>query len=223
MNVEEQVAKFWGLEEYSDRKILSQEEKECELYFSQTSKRDESGRFIINIPFKENPSILGNSYNGSLRRLHSLENKLQRNPVLKEQYTAFLEEYEALHHMNKVDDTSQSTTAYYMPHHAVIRSESPTTKIRVVFDASATTDNGISLNHIRMVGPTLQDDLFSILVRFRSHAYVVAADIEKMYRQILVAPEQRSLQRILWRKTTEDPIEVFELNTVTYGTASAPI
>ncbi|XP_018395970.1 PREDICTED: uncharacterized protein LOC108774375 [Cyphomyrmex costatus] len=222
MNIEEQVAKFWELEEYSNQKILSQEEKECELHFSQTSKRDVNGRFIVSIPFKEDPSILGESYKGALRRLNSLENKLQRNPTLKEQYTAFLEEYETLHHMSKIDNTSQATTAYYMPHHAVIRSESLTTKIRVVFDASATTDNGISLNHIQMVGPTLQDDLFSILIRFRSHAYVVAADIEKMYRQVRIAPEQRSLQRILWRKNPEDPIEVFELNTITYGTASAP-
>lgn len=73
-----------------------------------------------------------------------------------------------------------------------------------------------------MVGPTLQDDLFSILVRFRTHAYVVSADIEKMFRQISVTAEQHSLQRILWRSNPKDPVEVFELNTVTYGTASAP-
>ncbi|XP_036146036.1 uncharacterized protein LOC118646691 [Monomorium pharaonis] len=222
MSIEEQVAKFWEIDEYSDQKILSQEEKECELHFSQTTKRNKDGRFIVSIPFKEDPSTLGESYNGALRRLISLENKLQRNPELKEQYTAFLEEYKALHHMTKVDSTSNSSTVYYMPHHSVVKIDSLTTKVRVVFDASATTDNGISLNHIQMIGSTLQDDLFSILVRFRSHAYVVASDIEKMYRQVLIAPEQRSLQRILWRQNPEDPIEVFELNTVTYGTASAP-
>jgi len=43
-----------------------------------------------------------------------------------------------------------------------------------------------------------------------------------MFRQILITPEQRSLQRILWRSNPEDPVEIFELNTVTYGTASAP-
>lgn len=109
-----------------------------------------------------------------------------------------------------------------MPHHCVIRNESLTTKVRVVFDASAATDNGLSLNQLQMVGPTLQEDLFAILTRFRMHTYVVSADIEKMFRQILVTPNQRSLQRILWRLNPEEPVEVFELNTVTYGTAAAP-
>ncbi|KAK9712252.1 hypothetical protein QE152_g24987 [Popillia japonica] len=43
-----------------------------------------------------------------------------------------------------------------------------------------------------------------------------------MYRQILVTPEQRHLQRILWRENNATPIETFELNTVTYGTTAAP-
>lgn len=54
------------------------------------------------------------------------------------------------------------------------------------------------------------------------HIYVIASDIEKMFRQVLIAPDQRSLQRILWRSHTKDAVKVFELNTLTYGTVSAP-
>ena len=43
-----------------------------------------------------------------------------------------------------------------------------------------------------------------------------------MYRQITVHPQDRDLQRILWRYSTEEPIQEYQLNTVTYGTASAP-
>ena len=50
-----------------------------------------------------------------------------------------------------------------------------------------------------MTGPTIQDDLFSLLVRFRSHACVFTADIAKMYRMIKVHPDDRKYQRILWR------------------------
>lgn len=145
-DIHEQVAKFWEFEEYSNQRILSQEESECEMHFAQTCNRDTNGRFVVSISFKEDPSVLGDSYKGALRRLGSLEAKLQRNPALKEQYVTFLEEYKNLQHMSKVTNISEAEIAYYMPHHCVIRSESLTTKVRVVFDASAITNNGVSLN-----------------------------------------------------------------------------
>ncbi|XP_071578836.1 uncharacterized protein [Temnothorax nylanderi] len=221
VDIHEQVAKFWELKEYSTQTILFQEEKECELHFSQTCKRDISGRFIVSMPLKENPSVLGESYKGALRSLERLEARFKRNPVLKKQYVAFLKKYESLQHISKVANISDTEIAYYMPHHCVIRNDSITTKIRVVFNASAPTDNGISLNHIQMVGPKLQQDLFSILLRFRMYLYVVSADVEKMFRQILMDPKQRSLLRILWRSKPQNPVEVFEQNVVTYGTAAA--
>lgn len=222
VDLNNQVAKFWELEEYPTQRILSQEERDCELHFSQTCKRNIDGRFVVRIPLKEDPRVLGESYKGALRRLHSLESRLQRNPTLKEQYVEFLADYKNQQHMSKLTNVSDSEIAYYMPHHCVIREDSLTTKVRVVFDASAATNNGTSLNHIQMIGPTLQKDLLAILLRFRVHTYVISADVKQMFRQILVTPEQRSLQRILWRTNSEDPVEIYELNTLTYGTASAP-
>ncbi|XP_047543174.1 uncharacterized protein LOC125075505 [Vanessa atalanta] len=74
----------------------------------------------------------------------------------------------------------------------------------------------------QMVGPAIQGDLFSILLRFRENTYIACADIEKMYRQVLVVENQRDLQLILWRSNPDAPIESYRLNTVTYGTTSAP-
>lgn len=42
-----------------------------------------------------------------------------------------------------------------------------------------------------------------------------------MYRQIIVDPSDRDLQRILWRFDKQSPIEEYRLNTITYGTAPA--
>ncbi|GFV78761.1 integrase catalytic domain-containing protein [Trichonephila clavipes] len=39
---------------------------------------------------------------------------------------------------------------------------------------------------------------------------------------IWINPDQRKLQRILWRENMDEPIKTFELSTVTYGTTSAP-
>jgi hypothetical protein len=107
-----------------------------------------------------------------------------------------------------------------LPHHEVFKQSSG--KLRVVFDASAKTSNGKSLNNILCRGPTIQQDLFSILTRFRTFEVAFTGDIVKMYRQIKVDPEHCEYQRILWRENPEDPILTYRLLTVTYGTTCAP-
>lgn len=123
-------------------------------------------------------------------------------------------------HMEKIHSKHQGK--YYLPHQAVIRENSITTKVRVVFDASCKTSNGKSLNDILHVGPKLQKDIFDIIAKWRSRKYVISADVEKMFRQIRVAEQDQQYQCILWRENPDDPIEEYKLTTVTYGTASAP-
>ncbi|XP_055590278.1 uncharacterized protein LOC129742404 [Uranotaenia lowii] len=59
-------------------------------------------------------------------------------------------------------------------------------------------------------------------MRFRTYPIAIVGDVEKMYRQVLVHTDNRPLQRILWRTSSENPISTFELQTVTYGTSCAP-
>ena len=77
------------------------------------------------------------------------------------------------------------------------------------------------MNDMLMVGPTIQQDLISIELRFRLHMYAMTADISKMYRQIRMHPEDCDLQRILWRRSSDEPLKQYQLVTVTYGTAPA--
>jgi hypothetical protein len=70
-------------------------------------------------------------------------------------------------------------------------------------------------------GPVIQDDLFSILIRFRTHRYVITADIEKMYRQILIDSVDTDYQRILWRDHPNEELKTYRLTTLTYGTKPA--
>lgn len=91
-----------------------------------------------------------------------------------------------------------------------------------MFNGSAATSSGMSLNDVMMTGPSLQQDISNILLRFRCHRYVLTADIKKMFRQIEVHEEDRQLQLILWRFSPEERVSTFRLNTVTYGTCSAP-
>lgn len=120
--------------------------------------------------------------------------------------------------MSIVEDVDDD--GYYMPHHAVIKECSNTTKLRIVFDASAKTNNNISLNDILMVGPTIQSKLFSHLIRFRTYRFVISADIEKMYLQVLLHQDDKRFQRILWRKNNK--IRTLQFNTLTFGVLSSP-
>ncbi|GFW16353.1 pro-Pol polyprotein [Trichonephila clavipes] len=96
----------------------------------------------------------------------------------------------------------------------VINEKSTTTKCRVVFNASSKTKNGKSLNDVLMTGPKLQTEIFNHLIKFRSYRVAFAADIEKMYRQILISDEDCKYQRIVWRATPSDPLQSFELQTI---------
>ncbi|XP_030761095.1 uncharacterized protein LOC115886162 [Sitophilus oryzae] len=221
IDVQTQLTKFWELEEFGVQKHWSREEELCEQHFKATTTRDPTGRFIVSIPLKDSLEKLGESKTQAEKRFLALERKMARNPDFKNEYVKFMREYEALGHMRKISGVNEPLISYFMPHHGVFKQDSLTTRLRVVFDCSAPTTTGVSMNNLQMVGPTIQSDLLSILLRFRTYTFVIAADIAKMYRQILVKPDQRSLQRIIWRENSSDPLNTYELLTVTYGTSSA--
>jgi len=161
---------------------------------------------------------LGDSKSITLKRFLTLERKFDRGKLFKAQYAQAFTEYLSRGHVSLVEDPEDD--GYYMPHHAVFKESSDTTKIRIVFDASAKSSNGISLNDVLMVGPTIQNTLFAYLVRFRTYKYVLTADIERMYLQVLVHPDERRYQRVLWRRN--DKIETYQLNTLAFGISSSP-
>lgn len=222
VELEKNLERFWTIEGFeSNEKVFSKEEQECEEHFMLNFSRDIDGRFTVKLPLKLEIAALGDSFWVAKTRFLNLERRLHRIPEVKQQYQAFLSEYENLQHMQRVDDNERHRCKYFLPHHCVLKPESLSTKLRVVFDASCKTTSGESLNSIMKVGPTIQKDLFSILMRFRSHRFALIADISKMYRQVRVDEEQTYLQCILWRSDPSHSLQVFRLKTITYGTAAA--
>ena len=213
---------LWELDTTRAISPRSQEEIACELHYINTTKRNESGRYVIRLPFNENKLRIGKSRDIALKRFQFLETKLSRNPTLKTQYVECIKDYLNENHMTLLEDEESEERGYYLPHHAVLKKDSITTKTRVVFDASCNSSTGVSLNDTLMVGPTIQDDLFSTFTRFRTFLYALTADIAQMYRQVQLHEEDRVFHKILWRENPSEPIRVYTLNTVTFGTASAP-
>ncbi|XP_070855048.1 uncharacterized protein [Drosophila suzukii] len=103
----------------------------------------------------------------------------------------------------------------------MLNPESTTTKLRVVFNASSPSNNGVSLNDILHAGPVLQSDITIQILKWRYFRYVCSVDIEKMYRHVWVDPKHSPFQRILFRNS-EGHIRDFELHTVTFGVNCAP-
>ncbi|XP_062704653.1 uncharacterized protein LOC134286958 [Aedes albopictus] len=225
-NLEAALERFWQVENNDDQPLWSKEEQDCETHFLETHSRLEDGRYIVVLPKHINfDRMIGESRSTTLDRFLKLEKRLERNSEMKEQYHAFMQEYLDLGHMRKVDDSqicentrdSAKRKTFYLPHHAVLKESSTTTKVRVVFDGSARTDSGYSLNDALLKGPIIQDELLTLLLRFRKHHIALVGDVEKMYRQIRLHPDDTSLQRIFWRFSTDHPISEYELLTVTYG------
>lgn len=217
-SLESQLAKFWTIEEVATDKSKSREETDCEAHFSNNVTRTNEGRYVVRLPFSSSDTRIGDSRTNAHNRLLALKRKLNRDVELGSEYTRIIEEYKSLGHISSVDCPPHD--GYYLPHHAVKKQSSNTTKVRIVFDASAKSICNKSLNDLLMVGPTIQEKLFFHLIRFRTYNYVITADIEKMYRQILMHEDDRRFQLILWRENKE--IKTYQLNTLTFGVSSSP-
>lgn len=233
------MEKFWLVEEVPDVRSAendssalfqdtvfckSAEEQFADTYFVENHWTDKEGRIVAPLPFIKDVSLLGSSERSSRLRFLNLERKLEQNPVLHKKYIAVINEFQDMGHLERVplDELIKPVdTVYHVPHHPVFKEESTTTKIRIVFDASAATSTGVSLNDVLAAGPKLQDDLIHILCRFRFRKVAVLGDVAKMYRQVCLDPKGKDYHRIQWREHSSLPLEIWRMTRVTYGVKSA--
>ncbi|XP_065090813.1 uncharacterized protein LOC135711775 [Ochlerotatus camptorhynchus] len=172
---------------------MTSEEERFEEHFQRTYRRNEDGRFVVQLPFRESVDQLKSSRSLTLKRFLLLEKRLARDPDLKAQYAEFIDEYQSLGHCHEVreEEDPPCLQSYYLPHHCVFKPSSSSTKFRIVFDATVKASE-LSLNDVLMTGTSSQSDLFSI-TRY---------------------------QRIFWRGHLSEALKVLELLTVTYGTSA---
>ena len=130
-----------------------------------------------------------------------------------------LQEYSELDAIER--EPKPDTEGYYLPHHAVIRQKSSTTKVRVVFNASASKSGKQSLNDVVDPGPSLIPQLTSLLIRFRELPAAVQSDIRKAFFMIGVREDDRRYLRFLW--PDEDGVmTVWRLKKLPFGVNCSP-
>ncbi|XP_045517137.1 uncharacterized protein LOC123709686 [Pieris brassicae] len=223
LNNTEDLQKFWEIEDIEESpSVVSSEDQYCLELYKKTTLRQANGKYKVRLPLKDNfKESLGLSKPMAVAQFHSLERKLAKQPKTARQYKDFINEYKDLGHMSFIENKGPEI-GYYLPHHCVTREHSETTKLRVVFNGSAKTSTGLSLNDVMYTGPNLQQDLQSLILKWRRFRYVYTADVEKMFRNIDIFECDRKMQRIIWRNSQGRPLQEYELTTVTYGTKAAP-
>lgn len=219
------ISKYWDNEDITQGVEDINKDDHCENYYNKTTKRGSDGKYIVKMPMKENFELqLGKSKPTAVSQYLQLEKRLAKNTKLSIMYKNFINEYSNLQHMKPSSPISKASESQecYLPHHGVLRENSITTKLRVVFNASSKTSSGKSLNDLMEKGPNLQKDIQSLILKWRSYKYAFTADIEKMYRCIWISADQQHLQKIIWRPSSTETLQEYTLRTLTYGTKCAP-
>ena len=224
LSVDDVLRKFWEIEESSsDQACLSAEERAVIHHFDSSHKRSREGRFIV--PLLKDPSSqpLGESRSQAVKRFFSLEHSLNSKGRFQD-FNAVMQEYLDLGHAEAVpaaDLEKPPESTFYLPMHAVYKASSSTTKIRAVFDASARSSTGVSLNDTLLVGPTIHPPLVDILLRFRLHPVALTADISKMYRAVELADSDKDLHRYVWRSDPSESLKDYRMTRVTFGVSAS--
>ncbi|XP_028417496.1 uncharacterized protein LOC114541899 [Dendronephthya gigantea] len=215
------VQRLWDLETLGTQPVDEVHEEFVDnISFSE-------GKYSVKLPWKESHDNLTSNYEMCISRLKGQVKKLKHDPALLNEYDAIIQQQLSSGVIEKVAKLESAEKVHYLPHLAVVRKDAVTTKLRIVYDASAKSGGkkSASLNECLHVGPSLNPLLFDILVRFRQKRVALIADIEKAFLNIEVDKADRDCLRFLWLKDAKNAsseVEVYRFCRVVFGLNSSP-
>ena len=222
-----QLESFWKIEHLGVT-------RECSAPFSVEDKRalkviEETltkvdGHYEIGLLWKDKEIHLPNNRAVAELRLQHLKRRLEQDAEIKQRYTAAINDYIIKGYAKQLTNAEESAKGHktwYLPHHPVIHPHKPG-KVRAVFDAASRYRN-TSLNDQLLVGPDLMNNLVGILIRFRQDPIALIADIEAMFHQVKVKPEDCDALRFLWSDgDVEGPAVAFKMLVHIFRAKSSP-
>ena len=192
------LQQFWDIGKTAVEPRVHQtlnEEEQQALRTLQATIRHTGERYEIGLPWKPDAS-LPNNYFAALNQLRSLHKRLKEKPDTLQKFNSTIESDFQKNYIAPVTMTHpQPEHIWYLPTHPVENPNKPE-KVRRVANA-ASIFKGTSLNDNLLTGPDLLTDLFELILRFHEHAIGVLADIEGMFMQIAIRPEDQSALRFL--------------------------
>ena len=154
-----------------------------------------NGRYEVALLWKEHHKTLPSNYNLSLKRLKGLLHRLKQSPAIFQQYDSIIRDQIEQGIVEPAVDSGN--LCHYLPHHAVVRNDKTTIKLRIVYDVSARERDGALLNDCIHRGPKFNQFIFDILLRFREFKYPLTADLEKAFLQVSMTSADRDVLRFL--------------------------
>uniref|UniRef100_A0A5S6QN79 DUF1758 domain-containing protein n=1 Tax=Trichuris muris TaxID=70415 RepID=A0A5S6QN79_TRIMR len=215
------LQRFWQLDAIGIAPDESRDSSNAECQYSKWPIQFNGERYIVTLPWRSEMK-LPNNYSYVLQRLEQVENQMKRKPEERQVYIATIQEYIDKGWVEEVPLAAEKGKVWYLPHHAIIRVKDSVKKCRIVFDGSASY-RGFSLNDMLSSGPTLQNDLLAILLRYRRFRIAIQADIEAMFLQIELQPKDRDFVRFLWRRLEpHERLMTMRFTRVCFGLKSSP-
>ena len=214
---------FWlGEEAEETAPPQSEVDNQVEEHYTEHVKHNPpANMYEVELPQITNGPALGESRPQAVQRYYSTERTCSFKGQAR-QFNEQIQGYLDAGHAEKVPSEELTWANFYLPMHTVVKSSSTTTKLRIVFDASAASSNGISLNQTLHVGPTLQPTLTRLLIKFREYPIALTADISKMYREVGLAVRDRNLHRFVWRPSRNEQLQDYRMTRVTFGVSCSP-
>lgn len=221
--LEQQLREFFALESLivNPRRPDSDPEKQAEDILSKNTVQLEDGHIETAMLWKDSRIEMPDSYETAIKRLVSIEKKLDSKPALRDRYIEQIDALVKKGYAEKAPSTTTPGRTWYLPHFDVFNPMKPD-KLRIVHDAAAKS-RGMSLNDFLLTGPDLLQSLPGVMMRFRRHNIAVSSDIAEMFMQVKVRREDRDALRYLWRgNRREGAPEEYRMTSIIFGAASSP-
>ena len=222
----DQLRSWYEMESFAAMKQIdprSADDARASKILQETTYHD-GCRYQVGMLWADDESSLPNIYFSALVQLKSLERRLEKTPELKASYAQTIKDDFDKGYIVQVDKSDcfriDNPREWYLPHHPVIHPHKPG-KVRRVLNGAAKF-HGVSLNSTLLTGPDLLQTLIHVLMRFRQHPYAVSADIEGMFLQVGVIPEDRPSLRFLWREDPATDVAVYQYVRHIFGSKDSP-
>lgn len=223
------LGNFWSLESIgiTESPIVADDDQAL-CNFNKTIRLVD-GRYLVVWPWKEPSPDLPDNCQLAVGRLKSTIQRLQRNPHLLQMYANVIQEQLDRGIIEKISsDADVSPLKHYIPCHAVITPSKTTTKVRVVYDASAKTrQSNKSLNKCLYRGPVLLPNFIGLLIRFQLSPINIVANVEKAFLNVGLQVLDRDVTRFLWLKDFKNPnindnLQIYRFCRIPFGIISSP-